>query len=211
MLDVTARSMSHAEALKAKLRKELRRNRRALTPGDHARRSRIAASYVARLAAFRSGARVAIYLPFDREANPGSLAAAAARRGIHLYVPVVVDLAHRRLRFYPLVGKTRPGTFGISVPHRIRHRHALGPRWFDLIVVPLVGVDAHGRRLGMGGGFYDRALGFRRHRRHWSGPRLVGFAFDCQRAESVYAQAFDVRLDALATESGLQHFPRNDP
>ena len=53
----------------------------------------------------------------------------------------------------------------------------------NLIVVPLVGVDAEGRRLGMGGGFYDRALEFRRRRRHWTGPRLVGLAFDCQRTD----------------------------
>jgi len=171
----------------------------------------MAAAFVARLAAFKSGARIAIYLPFDGEADPVALAAAARRRGIRLYVPVVVDLAHRRLRFYPLAGKTRRGTFGISIPHGIAHRHALAPRWFDLIVVPSVGVDADGRRLGMGGGFYDRALGFRRHRRHWPGPRLVGFAFDCQRAASVFAEAFDVRLDALATESGLQHFSRDNP
>ena len=197
--------------LKAKLRKELRRNRRSLMPADHARRSRIAAAFVARLAAFKPGARVAIYLPFDGETNPGALVAAARRRGVRIYVPVVVDLAHRRLRFYPLAGRTRRGTFGISIPHAIPHRRALGPRWLDLIVVPLVGVDADGRRLGMGGGFYDRALGFRRHRRHWRGPRLVGFAFDCQRTESVFAEAFDVRLDALATESGLQHFSRDSP
>ncbi len=171
----------------------------------------MAAAFVTRLPAFRSGARVAVYLPFDREADPAAIAAAARRRGIRLYVPVVVDLAHRRLRFHPLAGGTRRGTFGISVPRSIVHRRALGPRWFDLIVVPLVGIDAAGRRLGMGGGFYDRALGFRRHRRHWPGPRLVGFAFDCQRAESVFAQAFDVRLDALATESGIQHFTRDIP
>jgi 5-formyltetrahydrofolate cyclo-ligase len=197
--------------MKAKLRKELRRNRRSLSPADHARRSRIAAAFVARLSAFKCGARVAIYLPFDGEANPGALVAAAQRRGIRLYVPVVVDLAHRRLRFYPLEGRTRRATFGISIPHSTAHGRALGPRWFNLIVVPLVGVDAAGRRLGMGGGFYDRALSFRRHRRHWRGPMLVGFAFDCQRAESVFAQAFDVRLDALATESGLQRFPRDIP
>jgi 5-formyltetrahydrofolate cyclo-ligase len=197
--------------MKAKLRKALRRNRRSLNPAEHARHSRIAAAFVARLASFKSGARVAIYLPFDGETNPGALVAAAQRRGIRLYVPVVVDLAHRRLRFYPLAGKMRRGTFGISVPASIAHHRALAPRWFDLIVVPLVGVDGVGRRLGMGGGFYDRALGFRRHRRHWHGPRLVGFAFDCQRTESVFAESFDVRLDALATESGLQHFSRNIP
>jgi 5-formyltetrahydrofolate cyclo-ligase len=198
-------------SLKARLRKDLRRNRRALGPADHARRSRIAAAHVAHLPAFKSGARVAIYLPFDGETDPGALVAAAARRGIRLYVPVVVNLAHRRLRFYPLAGKTRPGTFGISIPKRIPHRHAVGPRWLDLIVIPLVGVDGHGRRLGMGGGFYDRSLAFRRLRRCWPAPKLVGFAFDCQRAESVFAQAFDVRLDALATESGLQFFSRNLP
>jgi len=197
--------------MKNDLRKELRRSRRSLSPADHARRSRIAAAFVAHLSAFKCGARVAIYLPFDGEANPGALVAAARRRGIRLYVPVVVDLAHRRLRFYPLEGRTRRATFGISIPHSIPHGRALGPRWFNLIVVPSVGVDVSGRRLGMGGGFYDRSLSFRRHRRHWRGPMLVGFAFDCQRAESVFAQAFDVRLDALATESGLQRFPRDIP
>ncbi len=197
--------------MKAKLRKELRRKRRSLSPADHARRSRIAAAFVARVAAFKCGARVAIYLPFDGEANPGALVAAARRRGVRLYVPVVVDLAHRRLRFYPLEGRTRRATFGIPIPHSIAHGQAWAPRWFDLIVVPLVGVDAAGRRLGMGGGFYDRALNFRRHRRRWRGPALVGLAFDCQRAESVFAQAFDVRLDALATESGLQRFPGDIP
>ncbi|MGD0491616.1 MAG: 5-formyltetrahydrofolate cyclo-ligase [Steroidobacteraceae bacterium] len=201
--------MPEIGSLKAKLRKELRRKRRSLLPADRVRRSRVAAAFVARLPAFRSGARVAIYLPFDGEADPGALVAAAQRRGIRIYVPVVADLAHRRLRFYPLAGKTRRGTFGISVPRSIVHRHAVRPRWFDLILVPLVGVDADGRRLGMGGGFYDRALEFRRSRRHWLGPKLVGFAFDCQRAESVFAEAFDVRLDALATESGLQHFSRD--
>jgi 5-formyltetrahydrofolate cyclo-ligase len=197
--------------MKSDLRKELRRKRRMLRPAEHARLSRIAAAFVARLAAFKCGARVAIYLPFDGEANPGALVAAAARRGVRLYVPVVVDLAHRRLRFHPLGGKTRRATFGISIPHSIAHRRALGPRWFNLIVVPLVGIDGAGRRLGMGGGFYDRALNFRRHRRHWRGPALVGFAFDCQRAPSVFAEAFDVRLDALATESGLELFPGETP
>ena len=81
-------------------------------------------------------------------------------------------------------------------------------RWLDLIVIPLVGVDGAGRRLGMGGGFYDRALAFRRHRRRWPGPHLAGLAFDCQRTDSSFAEAWDVKLDSLATESGLQHYMR---
>ena len=195
--------------LKAKLRKELRGARRCMSPAEHALRSNLAASSITRLAAFKSGARIALYLPFDRETNPAVLLAAARRRRIRIFVPVVESLRHRRLRFHPLSGKTRAGAFGISVPHGAARRNVVGPRWFDLIVVPLVGVDGQGQRLGMGGGFYDRALDFRRKRRCWFGPRLVGLAFQCQRIHSVFAKAHDVRLDALATESGVRHFPRS--
>ena len=194
------------DKLKGTLRKQLRAARRGLCALDHASLSKRAASSIARLAAFKAGSRIAVYLPFDRETDPSALVAAARRRRVRLYVPVVESVRHRRLRFYPLSGRTRRGTFGISIPHRAALRRAVGPRWFNLIAVPLVGVDRRGHRLGMGGGFYDRALDWRRHRRHWLGPRLVGLAFDCQRAESVYAQAHDVRLDALATESGVEFY-----
>jgi 5-formyltetrahydrofolate cyclo-ligase len=190
--------------MKFKLRKDLRAKRRALPPADHRLRSEFAAAAVARLPGFKSGARVAVYLPFDGETDTAALLRAAGRRGVRLYVPVVIDLRHRRLRFYPLSERTRRGVFGISVPHR--NASPVVPRWFNLIVAPLVGVDAAGRRLGMGGGFYDRALAFRRVRRYWRGPMLVGFAFDCQKTDTMFADPWDVRLDALATESGLDYF-----
>jgi 5-formyltetrahydrofolate cyclo-ligase len=201
--------MPGADSMKGKLRKELRAKRRSLSAADHALRSNLAASSITRLPAFKPGSRIAVYLPFDRETNPAVLLVAARRRRIHIFVPVVASLRQRRLRFYPLTGKTRRGVFGISVPHGAAHRDVVAPRWLDLIVVPLVGVDAAGRRLGMGGGFYDRALGFRRRRRHWYGPRIVGLAFACQKVDSVFAEAFDVRLDALATELGVEHFSRS--
>jgi 5-formyltetrahydrofolate cyclo-ligase len=190
--------------MKTQVRKRLRMERSSLSSADHALRSTLAASAITRLAEFKSGARIAIYLPFDRETNTAALLTAARRRGIRLYVPVVSDLRHRRLSFYPLAGKTRPGVFGISVPRR--NGRPAAARWLDLIVVPLVGVDADGRRLGFGGGFYDRALAFRRRRQYWRGPRVVGLSFDCQRTDTVLADPWDLRLDALATESGLEHF-----
>lgn len=190
--------------MKIDIRKQLRKARRSLSPAEHARRSNRAAAGVTRLAAFKAGSRIAVYLPFDREVDTSVLLRAAQRRGVKVYVPVVADVRHRRLRFQPLSGKTRRGTYGIAVPHR--DGRALGSRWFNLIVVPLVGLDREGRRLGMGGGFYDRALGFRRVRRHWGGPCLVGLAFDCQRADTVTADPWDVRLDWAATESGLAKF-----
>jgi 5-formyltetrahydrofolate cyclo-ligase len=192
--------------MKAMLRKQMRAQRRSLSATDHGHRSRLAAKAVAGLPMFRSGKRIALYLPFDRETDTAAMIAAAQRRGLRIYVPVIVDRRHNRIRFYPLDGKTRRGVFGIAVPKRMAHPTA--SRWLNLIVVPLVGVDAAGRRLGMGGGFYDRALQFRRLRRRWPGPHLVGLAFDCQRTESSFAEPWDVSLDSLATESGLQHYSK---
>lgn len=157
-----------------------------------------------RLRLFRAGKRVALYLPFDRELDTTALIDAARLRGVQLFVPVIIDHRHRRLRFYPLKGEIRPGMFGISVP-RLRAAPVL-PQWLDLIVIPLVGVDSGGRRLGMGGGYYDRALAFRRRRTIWKGPLLVGLAFDCQRTDADFAESWDVRLDWLATESRVEHF-----
>jgi 5-formyltetrahydrofolate cyclo-ligase len=193
--------------MKIALRRALRGARRELSSAEHRRRSMLAAHAVARLPMFAAGKRVALYLPHDGETDTSALLAAARRRGIKIFVPVVVDRRRRLLRFYPLVGKLRRGAFGIAVPRRLQH--PIAPRWLDLIVVPLVGVDGNGRRLGMGGGFYDRALSFRRYMR-LTGPHLAGLAFDLQRTRESFAEPWDIRLDSVATESGLQRMTCND-
>jgi 5-formyltetrahydrofolate cyclo-ligase len=195
---------SRHAAVKAAVRKQLRTLRRALNPALHRRHSRQAASAIARLPQFRCGRRVAVYLSFDREADTSHLIAAAQRRGVRLFVPVVIDRRHRRLAFYPLSERTRRGAFGIREP--VGRGAAVAARWLNLIVVPFVGVDAGGRRLGMGGGFYDRIAAFRGLRKFWRRPLLIGFGLDCQRVDDVGAELWDLRFDATATESGLQHY-----
>jgi 5-formyltetrahydrofolate cyclo-ligase len=194
--------------MKPVLRKRLRAARRALSPGEHQRRSRLAAQSVAPLPGFACGKRVALYLPFDRETDTALLLREARRRGVRVFVPVVLDRRRCRMQFRPLRGKLKRGHFGIQIPHRTLE--AVSARWLNLIVLPLVGIDASGRRLGMGAGFYDRVLAFRRLRTRSWGPQLVGLAFDVQRTREQFAQPWDIRLDALATESGLHHFPNKE-
>jgi 5-formyltetrahydrofolate cyclo-ligase len=80
---------------------------------------------------------------------------------------------------------------------------ALSSRWLDLVFVPVVGFDIRGTRLGMGAGFYDRALAWRHTRNAWRGPRLIGLAYAFQQVDSIAAQAHDVHLDAVVTEKGV--------
>jgi 5-formyltetrahydrofolate cyclo-ligase len=71
----------------------------------------------------------------------------------------------------------------------------------DLIIMPLLGFDAAGTRLGYGGGYYDRTLARLSKR-----PRLIGLAFAAQELAAIPHEAHDVPLDAIVTETGVRHF-----
>ncbi len=88
--------------------------------------------------------------------------------------------------------------YGIPEPDVASDR-ALTAEGMALIVLPLVGFAADGHRLGMGGGWYDRSLAFRRAQA--APPWLVGAAFETQRLDAIAAEAWDVRLDAVCTEA----------
>jgi len=66
-------------------------------------------------------------------------------------------------------------------------------------VMPLVGFDDQGHRLGMGGGWYDRSFAWRIAAP--APPWLVGVGFEVQRTSALDVQDWDVRPDAICTES----------
>lgn len=65
------------------------------------------------------------------------------------------------------------------------------------LFVPLLAFDRTGRRLGYGGGFYDRTLA------GLPGAVAIGCAFAAQELDEVPAGEYDVRLHAVATERGI--------
>jgi 5-formyltetrahydrofolate cyclo-ligase len=71
----------------------------------------------------------------------------------------------------------------------------------DVILMPLLGFDKRGTRLGYGGGYYDRTL-----ERLSKRPRLIGIAFAAQELEDIPREAHDVPLDTIVTEAGVRHF-----
>ena len=71
----------------------------------------------------------------------------------------------------------------------------------DIVIMPLLGFDRQGTRLGYGGGYYDRTLAHMRKK-----PKLIGLAFAAQELEVIPREAHDVPLDAIVTEAGVRHF-----
>jgi len=73
----------------------------------------------------------------------------------------------------------------------------------DVIIMPLLGFDAAGTRLGYGGGYYDRTLD-----RLGKKPRLIGLAYAAQELDAIPREPHDVPLDMVITERGAQIFRR---
>ena len=94
----------------------------------------------------------------------------------------------------------RAGPFGIMQPKR--SAPVVEP---DLILIPLIAIDASGTRLGRGKGHYDRSL----VRLKKSGARLIGIGWAMQRiAEIIPADQWDIPLDAFASPDGVEVFHR---
>jgi len=186
---------------RAALRRELRQRRRELPAAQ-------------RIAAADGLAAQLLALPFFRQDAPSGQGYVAgywamdgeiALHSFQLKLPknlvYCLPILHgEELRFAPW----RPGDelvsnrFGIPEP-AVEPSSALEPEAMSLVVMPLVGFDANGRRLGMGGGWYDRTFAFRRIAP--APPHLVGAGFDAQRVESLRAEDWDVHADAICTES----------
>lgn len=152
----------------------------------------------------RSAQRVAIYVAYASEFPTAGLAEHLRHRGCAVYHPVI---RQQRLQFFSThCGHClRPNRFGILEPPRVAHRRISLNRC-DVVVLPLLGYDDLGTRLGTGGGYYDRSLAFRKARRRWQRPLLLGLAYSAQHCEPLSRASWDVPLDGILTERGLTWF-----
>lgn len=140
---------------------------------------------------------VSAYWPMRGELDTRPAMATLAGLGHSVCLPVTVA-PHSPLRFRAWAPGQRlvPGGFGTQVPSP--EEEELTP---SVLLVPLVGFDDEGYRLGYGGGFYDRTLAQLRA----AGPALaIGLGYAAQRVGRLPREATDQRLDWIVTELGAQ-------
>jgi 5-formyltetrahydrofolate cyclo-ligase len=196
-----------------RLRRELRQRRRSLSSSQRAAAHRAFARlllnshWASHL--LKAGHRVAVYFAYGHEADLAHVIAFARRRGCELYLPVITDFRRGRMRFvrYEVDSVMRINRYGIAEPDA-RHAEIIPARHLDVVLLPLVGFDAQGWRLGSGAGFYDRSLHHLREGRRWRRPKLIGVAYECQRVPRLQPDRWDVPLDGILTEYGLQRMRR---
>lgn len=192
---------------KTELRRRLRAQRNTLSSEDRRVAAERLASNLAGVRLFLASRRVACYLPNDGEIDTAPLIEQIRRRRKTCYLPVLSRLSHDRLWFAATEPKTplAANRFGIPEPV-VKSRDLIRAQELDLILMPLVGFDDQGNRLGMGGGFYDRSLEFLRHRQHWRKPQLLGIAYDFQRVNGLAPDPWDIPLAGVVTDRTVYVF-----
>jgi 5-formyltetrahydrofolate cyclo-ligase len=179
---------------RAILRRELRQRRRKLPAAQRIAAADGLAAQLFALPFFPREGYVAGYWASDGEIGLHSFQLKLPKTCVYC-LPV---LHGEELRFAPwrtgdaLVSNR----FGIPEPD-ISPSSALEAEAMSLVVMPLVGFDTQGQRLGMGGGWYDRSFAFRRFAP--APPYLAGAGFDEQRVETLPTEEWDVRTDAICT------------
>jgi 5-formyltetrahydrofolate cyclo-ligase len=177
------------QAAKAAARKLARAKRATLTNIDAP--ARLAEAMLAQHAPPK-GAIIAGYWPMGDEMDPRPLMLALASRGHTMALPVTPPRG-QPLAFHAWAPSAalRPGPMGTSEPVA---GEALRP---DVVLVPLLAFDRTGRRLGYGGGYYDRTLAA------LPGAKAIGIAYAGQEMPEVPAGPQDMRLPLIATEDSV--------
>jgi len=147
---------------------------------------------------YQSATKIAFYLAVDGEIDPQPLLSQALAEGKTCFLPVVNQRDEQLLSFAPYDSATElvENQWGIAEPPAPATE--ISATGFDLVLVPLVAFDRECYRLGMGKGFYDRTFSFKIFNRS-SQPLLIGLAHECQLADRLPSEGWDVRLDAVVT------------
>lgn len=192
------------------LRKHLRACRRSLNPQQQQQAAFRLASLLHQHPRVARARDIALYLPNDGEIDPRIFMAQARRRNVRFYLPILHPIHRGQLAFCQVDGDTpmRPNRFGIPEPV-FSARHTRSAWSLDVVLMPLVGFDPEGGRLGMGGGFYDRTFAFTRIRPRLR-PALIGLAHDLQRVERLPIEPWDIPVDAVVTDQGIYGYKLNE-
>lgn len=131
--------------------------------------------------------------------------------------PIITAIWDAKKNCYlPILSKTSTLAFGAYESNtilKLNRYHILEPdtssyfplEQLDLVLMPLVGFDLQGHRLGMGGGYYDRTFQFL-HDKTSHKPFMLGLAYELQKMEHIPVDPWDISMNGVLTEEQLYLF-----
>lgn len=181
---------------KLALRRQLLARRDAMPPDVRSAASEAIVRGITDLPEFAAANAVLLTLAFRSEWNTLALVRAALAAGKTVAVPRV-DVEARMLELHALSDPAREIVAGhMGIPEPLPESPRVSRDAIDFVLVPGVAFDLAGRRLGYGGGYYDRLIPLLSPR----AARIAG-AFELQLVDRVPAAPHDIAVDTIVTES----------
>ena len=188
--------------VKRSLRTKLRAKRQAISHSEQIEKSKALVPILEKMPEFIKSQHIAFYSAVENEIDPEYLLTAAQRLGKKCYLPVLHPLkAELWFVHYKIGDKLTQNRFKILEPKLDAKK--IIPAWsLDLVLVPMLAFDSKGRRLGTGGGYYDRTFAFTKTKSRPKLPRLIGLAYDFQEVSSLPWDDWDIQLTGIVTNKG---------
>lgn len=188
--------------LKDPIRRKIKQHRAQLSPRAIQSLSLKINHGLISLPSLKGATKIGFYMPFKGEVDPGYFVRQSWGQHKKFYLPVIRPDAKLSFVYVDKHTQLVKNRFGILEPKQ--GSNCLDAHLLDAIICPLVAFDAHGHRLGMGAGYYDKTLAFKRKNNYK--PILVGLAYDFQLYPYVPNHCRDVPLNFCITPTRTYHF-----
>ena len=144
---------------------------------------------------------ISIYLHNDGEVDSECIVKNCSVKKTSFYVPIINNDDSKLLLFskYGHQMRFKKNKYGIREPE---NPSLMDAHFLDIVIMPLVGFDRTGNRIGMGGGFYDRTFQFLSGRKKIK-PLLIGLAYSIQEVANIPNRPWDIPLNFIATENEI--------
>jgi len=181
---------------KGEIREKLRSRRAGILESEFLSRSSSITRALQQQQEYAAARTIHCYVSMNdrREVNTHPLIAAIIEEGRDLVVPVT-HFGEGTLSHYTLTSfdELKPNKWGVLEPEDGIERTS---QEFELVIVPMVGGDERGHRLGYGGGFYDRFL------KEVQCP-AVGLCFEQNIISLLPIESYDIPMNKIITEERI--------
>ena len=184
--------------VKDKIRKSLLEQGRTLSPQSKKRLDTQVQKNLIENFDLSKTKNVLLYFPYRQEINVNLLIKELLKYSHNIYVPKIFPEKKMKFNLYTNKDTLVKNKYGIF---EVNNKKYLEPNLFDLMLIPFVGVDINGYRIGYGGGYFDRALSCINKIK--TKPIIIGLGYDYQIISEALAEPHDLKYQKVFTETKI--------
>ena len=146
-------------------------------------------------------ANILLYSPFKQEVALDLIQETLKDKSINVFLPKVFP--NKELKFNSFTNDSKLSRNKYNI-FESDSENFIRAEKLNLLVIPFVGVDVNGCRLGYGGGYYDRALESVMHTK--TDQQVIGLGYQYQILKDYFGELHDIKYDMVFSENDIHHF-----